>query len=401
MLTRCEAVTDLKPAFPRVYTASTSLGVDIHADVGRICQEKQELQTILDSGIFNRAPNLAHLLTYVVRQVFEGSAGTLKEYNIAVDALGRTVVSIRKGTPSYASRPTGCANASASITTPMARITRCESTFPRAVCAEIRPAGVPGIESEPETLVSQEEVSQEVSQEAVSRQVASHDEASHDETRSIAMIVPASAASPAPIPAAVRGSRSALIPAAALLVFCTAALALWNGPLGKLSKAGSNSIVNSPAGRAGSEEVRILAGHVGAGYTDRLGRIWTGDRYFQGGTVYETLDHPISGTREPRIYQSRREGAFSYDIPLPPGIYELRLHFAETLYGENNVAGGGESSRVFNVSINGKDALREFDEISEVGPSTADIRTFRSRRRRRQLHLKFEPFTNPPGVERD
>ena len=61
----------------------------------------------------------------------------------------------------------------------------------------------------------------------------------------------------------------------------------------------------------------------------------------------------------------------------PPATYELRLHFAETLYGENNVAGGGESSRVFNVWINGKEALHEFDVISEVGPSTADVRAFK------------------------
>jgi hypothetical protein len=114
--------------------------------------------------------------------------------------------------------------------------------------------------------------------------------------------------------------------------------------------------------------------------------------------VYETLDHPISGTREPRIYQSRREGAFGYDIPLPAGVYELRLHFAETLYGEGNVAGGGEASRVFNVYINGAEALHEFDVISEAGPSTADMRAFKdiSPASDGKLHLRFEAFTNPP-----
>ncbi len=145
-------------------------------------------------------------------------------------------------------------------------------------------------------------------------------------------------------------------------------------------------------------EVRILAGHQSGDYTDRLGRIWQSDRYFHGGTVFESRDHPIFGTREPKIYQSRREGTFSYDIPLAPGTYELRLHFAETLYGENNVAGGGESSRVFNVWINGKEALHEFDVIAEVGPSTADVRAFKdiSPASDGKLHLRFEPFSNPP-----
>jgi hypothetical protein len=93
-----------------------------------------------------------------------------------------------------------------------------------------------------------------------------------------------------------------------------------------------------------------------------------------------------------------RQESFAYDIPLPAGVCEFRLHFAETLYGENNVAGGGESSRVFNVWINGKEALHEFDVISEVGPSTADVRTFKdiSPAADGKVHIKFEPFSNPP-----
>jgi hypothetical protein len=147
-----------------------------------------------------------------------------------------------------------------------------------------------------------------------------------------------------------------------------------------------------------TSEVRILAGRLNGDYTDRLGRVWTGDRYFEGGSVFESGDHPINGTREPQLYQSRREGPFSYDIPLPAGVYELRLHFAETLYGENNAAGGGEGNRVFNVWINGKEALHAFDVIAEAGPSTADIRAFKdvTPAADGKLHLRFEPFTNPP-----
>jgi len=203
---------------------------------------------------------------------------------------------------------------------------------------------------------------------------------------------------PSPISAIGRGSRHAAIPAVLLLVFFGTAAALWNAPFRKTTKAAGGQIGNTAARIAGSGDVRILAGHVDGDYTDRLGRTWQADRYFQGGHVFETLDHPIMGTREPRVYQSRREGAFGYDIPLAAGVYEVRLHFAETLYGENNVAGGGESSRVFNVYINGKESLHEFDVISEAGPSTADVRTFKdiTPAADGKLHLKFEPFTNPP-----
>jgi hypothetical protein len=195
----------------------------------------------------------------------------------------------------------------------------------------------------------------------------------------------------------VRGWPGAITRLMVFLVFGTGAVALWNTSTKKNTGIAASPTLNRPAGASGTEAVRILAGHQGGGYTDRLGRVWQADRYFQGGHVFETLDHPIVGTREPRIYQSRREGAFGYDIPLPAGTYELRLHFAETLYGENNVAGGGEASRVFNVYINGAEALHEFDVISEAGPSTADVRTFKDivPAPDGKLHLKFEPFTNP------
>src|SRR5271166_7135333 len=52
-------------------------------------QEKHEYQSVLASGIFHRAPNLAQVLTYVCERYFEGAAEQIKEYNIAVEALGR------------------------------------------------------------------------------------------------------------------------------------------------------------------------------------------------------------------------------------------------------------------------------------------------------------------------
>src|ERR1700689_4852089 len=52
-------------------------------------QEKNELQLVRAFGIFHRAPKLANVLTYVCGQYFEGAAEQIKEYNIAVEALGR------------------------------------------------------------------------------------------------------------------------------------------------------------------------------------------------------------------------------------------------------------------------------------------------------------------------
>src|SRR5437868_678804 len=52
-------------------------------------RERRELADLLESGIFSRAPSLAVLLNYICRKYFEGEAAQLKEYNVAIEALGR------------------------------------------------------------------------------------------------------------------------------------------------------------------------------------------------------------------------------------------------------------------------------------------------------------------------
>ena len=74
-----------------------------------------------------------------------------------------------------------------------------------------------------------------------------------------------------------------------------------------------------------------------------------------GGTAVSGSVQHIWRTRIPIIYRSSRQGDFAYNIPLKPGIYELRLHFAENLYGPENAGGGGEGSRTMTVSANGAD----------------------------------------------
>src|SRR5580698_7226427 len=52
--------------------------------------ERSEAAVVLASGIFGRAPNLVQILTYICAKYFEGSQEEIKEYNIAVEALGRS-----------------------------------------------------------------------------------------------------------------------------------------------------------------------------------------------------------------------------------------------------------------------------------------------------------------------
>ena len=53
-------------------------------------QAKIELDAILSSGLFAHAPSLAQFLSYICSKCFDGEASQIKEYSIAVEALGRT-----------------------------------------------------------------------------------------------------------------------------------------------------------------------------------------------------------------------------------------------------------------------------------------------------------------------
>ena len=51
--------------------------------------EKAELRKILASRLFSRAPTLSKMLAYICEMYFVGQADHIKEYNVAVEALGR------------------------------------------------------------------------------------------------------------------------------------------------------------------------------------------------------------------------------------------------------------------------------------------------------------------------
>ncbi|MEO9891022.1 malectin domain-containing carbohydrate-binding protein [Aurantibacter sp.] len=97
---------------------------------------------------------------------------------------------------------------------------------------------------------------------------------------------------------------------------------------------------------------------------------YSADQYFMSGSLYDTTS-PIAGTTSDEIYQTERFGNFSYEIPIPvAGEYDIRLHFAELYFGAGS-QGGGEGSRVFNVTIEGNPVLTNFDISSEVSALTA------------------------------
>ena len=54
-----------------------------------MASQRAELESVLSSQEFVRAPRLAHLLTYLCEKMFAGEANQIKEYSIALEVFNR------------------------------------------------------------------------------------------------------------------------------------------------------------------------------------------------------------------------------------------------------------------------------------------------------------------------
>jgi len=203
---------------------------------------------------------------------------------------------------------------------------------------------------------------------------------------------------PAPetqVPARPHRAKRLVIGSAAAVLLILGAYFSWRWQAVKLVPPDAKSAVVSPPVSSASsqdEDLRMIAGST-ASYTDRNGRTWSPDRFFSAGTALVRRSERILRTLDPDIYRYLRVGDFRYDIPLKPGSYELRLHFAETgLADSMSVESSGEGQRLFRVSANGKPILDLFDVVADAaGADTADERVFRgiSPAEDGFLHLSF------------
>ena len=138
--------------------------------------------------------------------------------------------------------------------------------------------------------------------------------------------------------------------------------------------------------------VRIKAGDI-SGYVARDNERYGSDMYFVGGEGrgIDSPDTPVgkrtevSGTADPRLYDSFREGEFSYRIPVPDGKYRIVARFAEP-----EASAPGE--RVFDVDVNGKTVLRDFDVFAAAGGKLKSIeRSFDGATKEGALVIAFRP----------
>jgi hypothetical protein len=116
-------------------------------------------------------------------------------------------------------------------------------------------------------------------------------------------------------------------------------------------------------------------------YTDDAGNVWQADQEKTDdnawGAVYGSVvgrsGLGIENSDCPIIYENERYSMDAYEFQVPKGKYTVTLHFAETYEGIY-----GEGERVFNVSINDKEVLKDFDPYKEAGEfNTPAVKEFK------------------------
>jgi hypothetical protein len=379
-----------------------------HVDPGRRARERAALYAVLTSGIFENKPRLANLLKYICERHFDGDTGTIKEYSIATDVFGRgqsfdqatdSIVRVeafrlRKKLREFyegegADQPIEIVVATGHYRpefldrtpdrTPGERLPNSfRNSVPMpALRNSDRDLQTEGLDCAPERENARDRIHlhEDSSPEGPSREV----------------------------PKRVFHGRGFLAIGAclAILAIIAGTLTMWWFSRSHHPNASDAPQAPAPtAPLAAGPEIRIRCGYSRLIFKDAEGNVWTGDRYFTGGFVTELPNQHIARTRNSELYLTGRTGVFSYKIPLAAGIYELRLHFAETTYSPASSLGGGENSRVFDVELNGSPLLKQFDIVSDAGANTADVRVFRdvSPNKDGYLHLDFSGSLGLPLI---
>jgi len=137
--------------------------------------------------------------------------------------------------------------------------------------------------------------------------------------------------------------------------------------------------------------VRIKAGDI-SGYVAADHERYGSDMYFVGGEG-KGVDPPDAPAEkrsqvvaaDPRLYDSYREGEFSYRVPVPDQKYRIVARFTEPVATKR-----GE--RVFDVDVNGKTVLHHFDIFTAAGGKLKGVeRSFEATAKDGFLVITFRP----------
>jgi hypothetical protein len=316
--------------------------------------QRAELEAVLQSKYFTRAPTLAHLLSYLCEKLFAGEANQIKEYSVGLEVFHR----------------------GSSFDQDSDSIVRVEANRLRKRLAEYYADEGASHRLHIAIPLGQYVPEFEIAAPAQDESQAAQNVASDAGWRGIgsAAVRLAEHWNRRPSP------RTRWMAAALALVLLVSVFVLLILQKKQTPPVASNQSLAQPAesqvGPPTGEEVRILAGS-SRSFVDHAGKLWNADAWFAGGTAVKSSVVQIWRTQNPDFYRTSRQGNFSYAIPLKKGIYELHLHFAETVYGPDAAETGGEGSRILSVHANGKTLLNRFDIVADAGANrTADVKVF-------------------------
>ena len=279
--------------------------------VGLELSERAELAWLLESGVLGRSLNLTKVLRYVCEETSAGRGDQIKEYSIAVEALGRkpnfdpqtdTIVrvtfhTLRKRLQEFYETDEGASHpvriliptggyAAQFVHVPSAAGTTVPTPEPQ----------LPEAASEPELA--------------------------------------AAAAPPPEPPLPPDGSlphRSPLtVPAywlIALIVAVVATGTIWRSRHVAAVRPAASITPSGPVMVSGP--TYILFGKNRHAYTDHSGIRWEPQPACDGGEAVASTGTVISGTEDPYLYEGGLRGIVRCTFQAKPGLYELRLHFAE------------------------------------------------------------------------
>ncbi len=331
--------------------------------ISKLEAERAEVDELLSSGVLGRANNLVRFMTYVCEKYFEGSIDHIKEYNIAVHALGRregfdpqvdtivrvTAHALRKRLEDYY-KSAGSEHA-VHICLPSGHyIPRfIHSNGIETTSGETKHDEGPNVQS----LDTHSSRSNGRTLELTENTVRTVQEAKPD-----GMLVSSGGNEPG------QKSRtgSGILAAAAIFAISVLVLSVFFGmKWDRRSRHGISPQVHAAAAPGNFSEriLRVAMGKGSSPFTDRGGVIWGTDHFCRGGSPFTVTGHNIQGTEDPTLFSSGRRGVFNCNYPVPPGTYEVHLLFAET-------EGLQENSRNVMFSINGARS-NSLDIVDDAG----------------------------------
>lgn len=156
----------------------------------------------------------------------------------------------------------------------------------------------------------------------------------------------------------------------------------YSGPVGKGDRGTPMAITFSVIDSSPlPPPVRVNAG--GPQYVDQAGDLFTADSGFRGGFERSSATFTPTGTPDPTLYRTWREGqSFEFVRNVPDGVYTVNLYFADPV-------STGSGMREFDVWANGQSLLNHYDLVADAGPDAAVVKSFQVTSKNGGITLAF------------